>query len=158
VTCSSTTHTECIVTFSLQQWFGKRITVLRYTYIAYGFLYIPVHPSQSQSTLYNHQSSHLPLRLLFLPVSDRLTAVPLLLMFSLTVGKSKCLYELSEMSYLYDFENPLIFGVPNRILLDTGLIKPGRMGSLYQWYSTFFVRVPSDIISLQLCTPKVVGA
>jgi hypothetical protein len=29
---------------------------------------------------------------------------------------------------------------------------------LEQWYSTFFVRVPPDIISLQLCTPKVVGA
>jgi hypothetical protein len=29
--------------------------------------------------------------------------------------------------------------------------------SLQQWYSTFFVRVPPDIISLQLCTPKVVG-
>jgi hypothetical protein len=28
---------------------------------------------------------------------------------------------------------------------------------LGQWYSTFFVRVPPDIISLQLCTPKVVG-
>jgi hypothetical protein len=28
---------------------------------------------------------------------------------------------------------------------------------LVQWYSTFFVRVPPDIISLQLCTPKVVG-
>jgi hypothetical protein len=28
---------------------------------------------------------------------------------------------------------------------------------LSQWYSTFFVRVPPDIISLQLCTPKVVG-
>jgi hypothetical protein len=27
-----------------------------------------------------------------------------------------------------------------------------------QWYSTFFVRVPPDTISLQLCTPKVVGA
>jgi hypothetical protein len=26
-----------------------------------------------------------------------------------------------------------------------------------QWYSTFFVRVSPDIISLQLCTPKVVG-
>jgi acyl-ACP thioesterase len=26
-----------------------------------------------------------------------------------------------------------------------------------QWYSTFFVRVPPDIIYLQLCTPKVVG-
>jgi hypothetical protein len=27
-----------------------------------------------------------------------------------------------------------------------------------QRYSTFFVRVPPDTISLQLCTPKVVGA
>jgi hypothetical protein len=29
--------------------------------------------------------------------------------------------------------------------------------ALDQWYSTFFVRVPPDIISLQLYTPKVVG-
>jgi hypothetical protein len=29
--------------------------------------------------------------------------------------------------------------------------------ALDQWYSTFFVRVPRDIISLQLCTPTVVG-
>jgi hypothetical protein len=29
--------------------------------------------------------------------------------------------------------------------------------ALDQWYSTFFVRLPPDIISLQLCTPKVVG-
>jgi hypothetical protein len=28
---------------------------------------------------------------------------------------------------------------------------------LEQWYSTFFVRVPPDVIFLQLCTPKVVG-
>jgi hypothetical protein len=28
---------------------------------------------------------------------------------------------------------------------------------LEQRYSTFFVWVPPDIISLQLCTPKVVG-
>jgi hypothetical protein len=27
-----------------------------------------------------------------------------------------------------------------------------------QWYSTFFVCVPPDIISLQLCSPTVVGA
>jgi hypothetical protein len=32
-----------------------------------------------------------------------------------------------------------------------------RVLSLDQWYSTSFVRVPPDIISLQLCTPKVVG-
>jgi hypothetical protein len=34
----------------------------------------------------------------------------------------------------------------------------GRLFTLSQWYSTFFVRVPPDIISLQLFTPKVVGA
>jgi hypothetical protein len=28
--------------------------------------------------------------------------------------------------------------------------------ALRQWYSTFFVRIPPDKISLQLCTPKVV--
>jgi hypothetical protein len=33
----------------------------------------------------------------------------------------------------------------------------GRDG-LDHWYSTFFVRVPPYIISLQLCTPKAVGA
>ena len=27
-----------------------------------------------------------------------------------------------------------------------------------QWYSIFFVRVPPDVFSLQLCTPKFVGA
>jgi hypothetical protein len=30
-------------------------------------------------------------------------------------------------------------------------------GTAEQWYSTFFARVPPDIIYLQLCTPKVVG-
>ena len=30
--------------------------------------------------------------------------------------------------------------------------------SLDQRYSTFFVRLSPDIFSLQLCTPKVVGA
>jgi hypothetical protein len=32
-----------------------------------------------------------------------------------------------------------------------------RKHSLEQWYSTFFVRVPPDTISLQLCTPRLVG-
>jgi hypothetical protein len=41
---------------------------------------------------------------------------------------------------------------PDVTLLDSFL-----RGALNQWYSTFFVRVPPDIISLQLCTPKVVG-
>jgi hypothetical protein len=31
------------------------------------------------------------------------------------------------------------------------------MCPIAQWYSTFFARVPPDIIYLQLCTPKVVG-
>jgi hypothetical protein len=26
-----------------------------------------------------------------------------------------------------------------------------------QWYSSVFIRVPSDVISLELCTPKAVG-
>jgi len=42
-------------------------------------LYISIpHPSQSQSTLDNHQSTHLPLPLLFVPVSGQLMAVLLL--------------------------------------------------------------------------------
>jgi hypothetical protein len=36
-------------------------------------------------------------------------------------------------------------------------IAPCNLVEVDQWYSTFFVRVPPDIISLQLCTPKVVG-
>jgi hypothetical protein len=29
---------------------------------------------------------------------------------------------------------------------------------LDHWYPTFFIRVPPDVISLELHTPKVVGA
>jgi hypothetical protein len=29
------------------------------------------------------------------------------------------------------------------------------VSGLDQWYSTYFVRVPPDVISLQLCTPKL---
>jgi hypothetical protein len=36
-------------------------------------------------------------------------------------------------------------------------IRGGEIYIVNMWYSTFFVRVPPDIISLQLCTPKVVG-
>jgi hypothetical protein len=65
------------------------------------FLYISVpHPSQSQSTRYSHQSTHLPLPLLFLPVTPWLLAVLFLQMFSPTVGKSKCSYAVSEMLYM----------------------------------------------------------
>jgi hypothetical protein len=37
------------------------------------------------------------------------------------------------------------------------IMKAGILNLPSQWYSTFFVRVPPDIIYLQLCTPKVVG-
>jgi hypothetical protein len=62
-------------------------------------LYISVpHPSQSQATLYNHQSTHLHFPLLPLPVSGRLMAVLPLYMICPAVGKSQCSYPLSEMS------------------------------------------------------------
>jgi hypothetical protein len=77
------------------------------------------HPSQSQYTLYNHQSTHLPLALLFLPASGCLTATLHLHMFFSTVTKSKYSFVLSNMSYFYGLENPGTFGVPNRIFRDT---------------------------------------
>jgi hypothetical protein len=45
----------------------------------------------------------------------------------------------------------------NQAAADLRLRPHGYRGRLYQWYSTFFVRVPPDIISLQLFTPKVVS-
>jgi hypothetical protein len=45
--------------------------------------------SQSQSTFYNHNSTHTPLHLLFLPLRVQLMAEILLQMISPTVGKSK---------------------------------------------------------------------
>jgi hypothetical protein len=41
--------------------------------------------------------------------------------------------------------------------ITSGLIGTKALVYLDQRYSTFFVRVPPDIITLQLCTPKVVG-
>ena len=35
MTCSSATHTECIVVFPLKQWLRERATMLCYTCIAY---------------------------------------------------------------------------------------------------------------------------
>jgi len=35
-------------------------------------------------------------------------------------GRGKCSYALSEVSYLYDFEETGTFGVPNQILRDIG--------------------------------------
>ena len=95
------------------------------------FLYISVpHPSQSQSTLHNRQSTDLPLLLLLI-----WWLLPLL-MFPPTVGKSKCSYVLSEMFYFYDLENIGAFGAVNRIWRETNKTgsvpgKPGRMGSLF---------------------------
>ena len=73
------------------------------------------HPSQSHSTLYNHQSTHLPAPVLFLPVSVRLMAI--LLLFPSTLGESKCSYTLSEMAEFYDLEKSGIFGFVNRFFL-----------------------------------------
>jgi hypothetical protein len=51
--------------------------------------------------------------------------------------------------------------IPGHILCDYEAIdylRSRHLGhSLRQWYSTFLIRVPPDIISLQLCTPKVVS-
>lgn len=75
-------------------------------------LYLSVpRPLQSQFTLCNHYSTHLPIPLLFIPVSGWLMAVQLLQMFiPAWCGKVRCLYALSELP----------FGIPNRMLWDTG--------------------------------------
>jgi hypothetical protein len=44
-----------------------------------------------------------------------------------------------------------------KIRTATALCVACSLYRLVQWYSTFFVRISPDIISLQLCTPKVVG-
>jgi hypothetical protein len=61
------------------------------------------------------------------------------------------LMEILKASFPYQEPNHGLVAIP---------IEPSRlnkMNGLYQWYSTFFVRVPPNIISLQLSTPKVVG-
>ena len=98
------------------------------------FLSISVlQPGQSQSTLYNHHSTHIPfslflsihlslslsLSLLFLNVSGWLMTVLFLQTFPPPEGKSKCPHTLSEPSHFYDLENPAKFGIPNRILRNT---------------------------------------
>jgi hypothetical protein len=37
------------------------------------------------------------------------------------------------------------------------LFRKSLSSLLRQWYPTFFVRVPPEVVSLQFCTPKVVG-
>ena len=95
-------------------------------------LYISVpHDSQSQSTLYNQQSTHPPLPLPFLPFSDLLMAALLLYMLSPTVVKSKFSIALSEISYFYYLAKLGKFGVPNWILQGAGteLFKSHKTGT-----------------------------
>jgi len=52
--------------------------------------------------------------------------------FPSNVGKSKCSYALTKVSYFYDLEKPGMMGIPSRILGDTGTkifkhIKSGRV-------------------------------
>ena len=76
------------------------------------------HPSQCQPTLYKHQSTHLPVPVVFLPVSVRLMVV--LLLFPYTVGGSKCFYAFSEMAEFCDLEKSGTFGFLKRILWGKG--------------------------------------
>ena len=46
----------------------------------------------------------------------------------------------------------------NGLMVIVELVTGMQLDALDQWYSTFFVRVPPDIMSFELCTPKVVGA
>jgi len=62
------------------------------------------HPSQSRSTLLSHYCDTPSSPCLLLPLTGRLTAIPLLQMFPPTVGKSKLSFVLSELSNFYDFE------------------------------------------------------
>ena len=113
----------CVALISSYRRFGT-------TYRSYHPLLTFLHISSfavSVHTLYSHQSTHLPLRLLLLPVRGWLMAVLFLLVFSPAVGKSKSSlgkstfsYAVSEMSYFYDLEKPGTFGVPYGILWDTG--------------------------------------
>jgi len=52
----------------------------------------------TQSTIYNHSFTHVPLPLLFLPVCGWLIAVPTFL----DMGNLKCSCAFSEMSYIND--------------------------------------------------------
>jgi hypothetical protein len=61
----------------------------------------------------------LSLAYFFLLVAGWLMAVLLLEMFSPAVGKSKISGTLSKLCF-YDLEKPGTYGVPNRILRDTG--------------------------------------
>jgi hypothetical protein len=82
--------------------------------------HIPPTPSQSQSTLYSHQSAHLSLSLLFLPFSCQFMAVLLQKMFPPTAGKSKFFTHCQKCRIFMSWENPGTFGVPSRTLRHSG--------------------------------------
>jgi hypothetical protein len=65
-------------------------------------------------------------------------------------------FKASPHSFTGAYSPGWTFGLPFGVSVITHIPTHGR-NPLDQWYSTFFVRVPPDIISLQLCTPKVVG-
>ena len=64
-------------------------------------------------------SANFPLSLPFLPVSGWLMAVLLCRCF-VPPWESKCFYSLTELLLYYNLEKRGIFGVPSRILWDTG--------------------------------------
>jgi hypothetical protein len=66
---------------------------------------------------------------------------------------------IHEFTALVEFNPNLWPGICNiRVAEDPRQVTDiNSTDALEQWHSTFFVRVPPDIISLQLCTPKVVG-
>jgi hypothetical protein len=69
-----------------------------------------------------------------------------------------CFILFSLLYYIYSFTY-LYKGYASYIHISRGYVKQKRLRTtgLDQWYSTFFVRVPPDIISVQLYTPKVGG-
>jgi hypothetical protein len=50
-----------------------------------------------------------------------------------------------------------VYGMVAALSLEWYLPLGVEQSSLGQWYSTFLVRVPPEIISIQLCTPKAFG-
>jgi len=94
-----------------------------YLYIFSSFFTVSV------QTLRSHYSTHLALPLLFLPVSGCLMVILLLLMFSVSVGKSKQWYTLSKI-YFNDWKNQKYLAIQTKFCRSSGQrslkhIKPG---------------------------------
>jgi hypothetical protein len=53
-------------------------------------------------------------------------------------------FQAATVYIFLSFSSGEIFSVVSRYSIDP-------------WFSTFIVRVPPDVISLQLCTPKLIG-